>query len=78
MKRKVRVRFWVESALAVVTVALFVLTLISQEWIEEVFGVEPDAGSGALEWVIVAAFGAAAVAFSLLARAEWRRAPAIA
>ena len=78
MKRKVRVRFWVESTLAVVTVALFVLTLISREWIEEIFGVEPDAGSGALEWVIVAALAVASVAFSLLARAEWRRTPAVA
>jgi hypothetical protein len=78
MKRKVRVRFWVESTLAVVTVALFVLTLISREWIEEVFGVEPDAGSGALEWAIVAALAVASVAFILLARAEWKRAPAVA
>jgi hypothetical protein len=77
MKRKVRVRFWVESTLALVTVVLFVLTLVSREWIEELFGVEPDAGSGSLEWAIVAAFGVASIAFSLLARAEWKRSPAV-
>jgi hypothetical protein len=73
MLRKARVRFWIEVILAVVTAALLLLTLISREWIEEVFGVEPDAGSGALEWAIVIALAVATVAFSLLARAEWKR-----
>ena len=73
MARKARVRFWIECGLTILTAALFVLTLISREWIEEIFGVEPDAGSGALEWGIVIALGAATVGFALLARAEWRR-----
>jgi hypothetical protein len=77
MMRSVRVRFWVEVGLAVLTIALFVLTLVSREWIEEIFGVEPDAGSGALEWGIVVALGIGAVVFSLMARAEWRRRPAV-
>ena len=73
MLRKARVRFWIEVILAIVTAALLLLTLISREWIEEVFGVEPDAGSGGLEWGIVIALAVATVAFSLLARAEWKR-----
>ena len=77
MLRKARVRFWIEVILAMVTAALLLLTLISREWIEEVFGVEPDAGSGALEWAIVVALAVATVAFSLLARAEWKRAVAL-
>jgi hypothetical protein len=77
MKRRVRMRFWIETALAVAAVALFLLTLVSREWIEEIFGVEPDAGSGALEWGIVAAFGVAAVLFGLLARTEWNKRPAV-
>ena len=76
MVRRVRVRFWVEVALAVSTAALLLLTLISREWIEEIFGVEPDAGSGALEWALVVVLGAATVIFSLLARKELRR-PAV-
>ena len=63
-------RFWIEVVLAVVTAALLLLTLISREWIEKVFGVEPDASSGALEWGIVVALAVATVAFSLMARAE--------
>ena len=77
MLRKARVRFWIEVILAVVTAALLLLTLISREWIEEVFGVDPDAGSGALEWAIVIALVVATVAFSLLARAEWKRGVAL-
>jgi len=77
MLRKARVRFWIEIVLAAVTIALLLLTLISRDWIEEVFGVDPDAGSGALEWGIVIALAVATVAFSLMARAEWKRGAAI-
>ena len=68
-----RRRFWVELALAAVTGVLTVVTLISHEWIEIVFGVDPDGGSGLLEWGIVVALAVATVAFGLLARMEWRR-----
>jgi hypothetical protein len=77
MLRKARVRFWIEVVLAAVTIALLLLTLISRDWIEEVFGVDPDASSGALEWGIVIALAVATVAFSLMARAEWKRGAAI-
>jgi hypothetical protein len=71
-----RRRFWVETALAATTAFLAVLTLISREWIELIFGVDPDHGSGSLEWLIVAGALVACVLFSALARAEWRRANA--
>ena len=73
---QVRVRFWIEAVLAALAIVLFVLTLISRNWIELVFGVDPDGGSGALEWLIVGGLFVLAVAFSALARAEWRRAHA--
>jgi hypothetical protein len=69
----VRARFWFEAVLAVLAIGLFLLTLVSRNWIELVFGFEPDQSSGALEWVIVGGLFVLAVAFSAAARAEWRR-----
>src|SRR5438094_9632 len=42
-----RQRFWIELALALASAALLVVTLLWNEWIELVFHVDPDAGSGA-------------------------------
>lgn len=76
MVRKPRARFWIEAGLAALTAILFVVTLISREWIEEIFKVDPDGGDGSLEWIIVAALSATSLSLSLLARGEWRRAAA--
>jgi hypothetical protein len=77
MAARMRLRFWIEAGLAVLTAVMFVVTLFSPEWIEEVFGVEPDAGSGALEWAIVIALGLATVGSAVLARFEWKRQSAV-
>ena len=69
-----RVRFWLEAVLAALATALFVLTLVSRDWIERIFHVEPDASSGALEWLIVVALLVATIALIAAARSEWRRA----
>lgn len=74
MKRPVRARFYLEAVCGVLGGALLILTLISREWIEQIFGVDPDGGSGALEWLIVAGLLAVAVVSSWLASREWTRA----
>jgi hypothetical protein len=79
MSRHLRRRFRIELVLACISFALFILTLISAEWIEELTGLEPDAGSGALEWIITIAFAAAALVLFVLARRDalrLRHAPA--
>jgi hypothetical protein len=72
-----RRRFWIETGLAGVSGFLLVLTLITRDWIEELFDVDPDGGSGSLEWLLVAGLLVATVTFGLLARAERMR-PALA
>lgn len=74
MRRSVRIRFWIEAALASLTAGLSVLTLISREWIEWLFEVDPDGGDGSLEWAIVGILLLATVIFAWFARVEWRRA----
>jgi len=58
-----RARFWIEVLAAVLCGLLAILTLIVEDWIEVLFGVDPDAHSGAAEWLVVA----------LLAGHEWQR-----
>ena len=50
----VRRRFWIEAGLGTASFVLLVLTLIWHDWIEIVFGVDPDQRSGFAEWLIVA------------------------
>ncbi|MFJ7159979.1 ABC transporter permease [Streptomyces sp. NPDC101118] len=68
-----RRRFWIEVALGSLSALLFVVTLVWHDWIEILFDVDPDAGSGALEWVIVLVTALVAVLCALGARMEWRR-----
>jgi hypothetical protein len=68
----VRLRFWIECALALLSGALLVLTLIEPEWIEVIFKIEPDEGSGDLERMIVALSLVVTIVFVILASVEWR------
>lgn len=67
----------IETGVAIAAAALFILTLISREWIEFLTGWDPDGGSGALEWGIVLVLAVIAVGLSLRARADWRRVQAL-
>jgi hypothetical protein len=63
----------IETGVAIAAAALFLLTLISGEWIEFLTGWDPDGGSGALEMGIVVVLAAIAVGLSLRARSDWRK-----
>jgi hypothetical protein len=67
-----RSRLRVDAVSASLSAFLLVLTLVLPDWIEVVFRVDPDAGSGELEWLIAGAFALGTVGFGLAARREWR------
>ena len=52
---------------------LFAVTILVPDWIEAVFGVDPDMGNGELEWAIVVAAGLLSLLFAALGRFEWVR-----
>jgi hypothetical protein len=54
MKRGLRPRYWAEVTTSASSALLFLLTLARPDWIEAIFEVEPDGGSGEFEWVLVA------------------------
>jgi len=66
-------RILAESTLAMVAAALAVVTAINAEWIEWLTGLDPDGGSGALEWGIVVVVSLGAVVAGALARRDLRR-----
>ncbi len=73
MKKNVRLRFWVETGLAVLTGSLAILTLFWRDWIEALTGFDPDHHNGSVEWAIVAGLAIVCIVVAVAARAEWRR-----
>jgi uncharacterized membrane protein YedE/YeeE len=69
-----RIRFWIECFAFVAAIALAALTLVWHDWIEAVFGVDPDSHSGVLEVAVTLVAAGIAVLMAFMARAEWRRA----
>jgi hypothetical protein len=61
-----------EGGLGIVALALAAVTLFAPDWIELIFGAEPDGGDGALEWSIVAILGVAGLVLSARAAMRWR------
>jgi hypothetical protein len=68
---RLRRRLRIEGLLAVLSAMLCVLTLVIPEWIEELTGLELDAGSGALEWIIAGVLLVATVVSAVLARRDY-------
>ena len=74
MTKVLRGRFWFETGLAIVTGILFVITLVWHNWVEIIFKMDPDQGSGLLEWLVVGTLLVVTIALIVLARYEWRKA----
>jgi len=76
MRNALRRRFWLATAVAIVTSILLVITLVQRDWIEIVFGVDPDNRNGTLEWLIIGALLVVTITLFTMASYEWRRARA--
>jgi hypothetical protein len=69
-----RRRFWLKSALALVTGAITVITLLWHDWIEAVTRVDPDKGSGVAEWLTDVTLSIFTSLLAVRAGREWHRA----
>jgi hypothetical protein len=67
-----RPRVLLEAATSALTGVLGLVTPVWHDWIEMVFGSDPDHGNGSLELLIVATCLAVAVISGLAARRSWR------
>ncbi len=70
---RLRRRLHLESLLSASFLVLFVVTAVSAEWVEALTGLDPDGGSGVLEWGLTAVLGLCAAASGLLAARDARR-----
>jgi hypothetical protein len=59
-------------AVALAAGILGLVTIFWHDWIEMLTGLDPDQHSGSVEWLLVAALLAIAVAMGLVARRHWR------
>jgi hypothetical protein len=77
MRKNLRGRSWVKIGLASITGVLALVTHLCLDWIEVVFGWNPDQHSGSVEWSIVAALFLLTVGLFALAATEWWRASVV-
>lgn len=62
----------IEVVLAAILGMATILTAGWPDWIEGLFGFDPDGGNGTTEWRIVAALAVATIAVATLARRDLR------
>lgn len=73
MRQPLPTRFWIEFALGIASGILTALTAVWPDWIERIFGFDPDAGSGSTEWGLVLTLAGVTVVFIALSSRTWWR-----
>jgi hypothetical protein len=66
-------RFWVETAMGLVSAVLLVLTVLIPDWIERQFGSMPDSGDGSTEWKLALSLAAGSVVMFGFAGRMWKK-----
>jgi hypothetical protein len=61
----------IELGFAVVFAVITAVTLLWPAWIESLFGIAPDHGSGEAEWLLVAVLALAGLLLGLLGRRDY-------
>jgi hypothetical protein len=69
--RPSKIRVGLETAIALLSGLLGVVTIFWHDWIEALTGWDPDQQNGSAEWLIVAALLVVAVAMGTVARRHW-------
>ena len=62
----------IEIVLSAILGMATILTAVWPRWIEDLLGFDPDGGSGATEWAIVAVLAVSTIAAAALARRDLR------
>lgn len=68
-----RARTWVATILSLLSLALLVITAVVPDWIEVVFGADPDQGNGSVEALITVGLAVLAIASGAGALLSWRK-----
>jgi hypothetical protein len=74
MMKRLGPLFWGEAILAFLTLSLGVLTIFWDDWIEGIFGFDPDQGDGSFEKELVVGLFVLTALLSALAGRSWRKA----
>jgi hypothetical protein len=74
VRKRVGSLFWFEAILACFSAFIVLLTAVWHDWVEGIFGFDPDHHNGSFEWELVAVCLALTALCGTLARREWRRA----
>ena len=69
--QKMNVLGWVEVITAALALTLTVLAIWDRQWVEGLFGAEPDGGDGSLEWLLVVVPAVIACGCAYAARRTW-------
>lgn len=71
--RRIPARALVEFSLGLIGAALLVLTLLLPHWMELLFGLSPDAGTGSAEYGVALLWSGTSAVMFALAGHTWRK-----
>ena len=65
--------FWLKVVLGLMSTTLLALTLVAPDWIELLFGIAPDEGTGASEWGLSLSFVTVSIVMFGSSWRTWRK-----